>query len=90
MNGKEYERQLDQMLANAKQWRAEHPEAKVLIQFNFPPGVCVIAPISEAVKHNFVSTNADGLLLLKALWRWDVASEPTVMMCRVVLEAEPT
>ena len=45
------------------------------------------APISNAIKEKIVIPNADGLHLIKSLWRWDVQSEPTVNMMRVVIEA---
>lgn len=84
---KEYARQLDKMYANAQRWLKEHPDTEVLISWNFPPQVALIAPISDAVKEGFVRTNPAGLELLKALWpTWDDETEPTVLMCRVVLE----
>lgn len=74
------------MIRNARAWVAAHPGTDAAIQFNWPPRVGLIAPISEAVKERFVSTNPAGLELLKAMWRWDVPSEPTATMCRFVMD----
>jgi len=81
-----YEAQLNAMLANARRWRAANSEKEALIQFNFPPQVAMIAPISAAVGSGFVSANAAGLELIKALWPWDGEDEATVMMVRAVIE----
>lgn len=90
MNSPEqYCTQLDAMAANAKAWRAANPDKKVLVQFNFPTTVAVIACISDAVKNHYVTANPEGLELLKALWPWGVRSEPTVLMVRAVLEHQP-
>lgn len=86
--GVRYGEQLEKMADNARAWRAANPEREVKVQFNYPPGVVVIQSISEAVKKSTVSANEAGLELLKALWPWDDRSEPTVLMVRVVLEAE--
>lgn len=75
------------MARNAEAWRKANPDAEALIQFNFPPKVAVIAPISEAVRLKVVVTNDHGLSLLKALWPWEDRYEPTVLMCRAVLES---
>lgn len=81
-----YIAQLEKMAANARTWRAAHPERVAQVQFNFPPYVAVVQPISNAVKMGTVSTNEAGLELLKAMWPWDCASEPTVLMVRAALE----
>ncbi len=84
----EYEAQLKTMIDNAERWRNAYPEKIVLIQFNFPPQVAVIAPISDAVKAGVVTANDAGLELLKALWPWDAYDEPTVLMVQAVIEFE--
>lgn len=85
---KRYIKQLDRMYRNGQEWRKAHPDKEVLIAWNFPPGVMLVDPISQAIDMGLVRTNPAGLELLKALWTWDDASEPTVLMCRVVLELE--
>ena len=82
----QYIAQLQKMSENAQKWRAAHPTAEVLVQFNFPPKVGVIGTISDAIDAGAVSTNDNGLALVKALWPWDVKSEPTVFMVRLALE----
>lgn len=78
------------MFANMMKWRLEHPTAEVKVQFNYPDKVCIIAPISEAIKQGAVSANANGLALMKFMWpRWNDASEPTVNMYRFILERVP-
>lgn len=83
---KRYEAQLNEMLANARKWRKANSNREALI--TFPAQVCIIGPISLALKHNVVRSNEAGLELLKALWPWDRKDEPTVLMCRIVLEHE--
>lgn len=83
-----WEAQMDKMHENATAWRAAHPDTEVKIQFNFPDQVCLIAPISEALKHKFIVTNEAGLELIKALWPMDVVSEATVLMVKIILEHE--
>jgi hypothetical protein len=85
--GEGYLQQMREMAANAKAWRAAHPDKTAKIQFNFPHDMHVIACISEAVKQGAVSVDDNGRELLQALWPWGVASEPTVLMCRVAIEA---
>lgn len=84
--GAKFEAQCQKMYENFLQWRKDHPDAEVKVQFNYPPHVCVIGPISAALDNKLVSANEDGLALLKALWPWNDQSEPTVNMCRIVLE----
>jgi|SRR6185295_13141690 len=87
---KQYLEQLEQMHHNTRLWRAQNRDREVMITFNYPPGMCVIAPISEAIRRRLVIVNGAGMELLRAMWpRWDDATEPTVNMVRVVLEHEP-
>ncbi len=88
--GAQYRRQLETMLANKKAWLKLHPEAEIKVQFNFPPSVCLVAPISAAIKDSYVSANEAGLDLIRALWPSHYTSrrEPTVLMVRTVLEQE--
>jgi len=87
---KKYVAQLQTMWENAEKWRKENPETVAMIAWNYPAGVALVAPISEAIKKGFVRHNAAGLELLKALWpTWEDETEPTVIMCRAVLELEP-
>ena len=79
----EYVAQMLEMSKNAKKWIAEHPKEEVLIGW---PDYALIGPISVAVEEGYVKHNPAGLELLKALWRWDVAEEPTVTMCRATLD----
>jgi predicted GTPase len=83
-----YVAQLDAMKKQADEWRKANPDREAKIQFNLPPKVCVIGTISDAVKHGIVSVNPAGLELLQAMAPWGVPSEPTVLMCRVVLELD--
>lgn len=80
------------MWVRSVQWRTspEHIDKEAKIQFNFPPYVAVIAPISEAIKHGLVTGNAEGLDLIKFLCaeHWEKSTEPTVLMIRAVLEFE--
>lgn len=85
--GKQYSEQLEAMLANKRRWILENPGGEVAkVQFNYPANICLVAPISEAIKNSYVSANPAGLDLIKALWPWQDEREPTVMMVRVVLE----
>ncbi len=81
-----YEAQMQTMWERARQWRSENPTRIAEVVYHIPAHAVVIAPISEAVKMGIVTTNEAGLELLKYLWTWDDASEPTVLMTRVVLD----
>lgn len=85
-----YAAQLDGMAQRAKDWRAANPGKKPLVQFNHPETVAIVGCISDALEHHFVSANADGTELIKALWPWGGRDEPTVLMVRIVLENSPT
>lgn len=80
------ENQMQAMYENANKWRSENPTKEAMIQFNIPPKIFLCAPISNAIRDGFVSTNEAGLELIKALWPWDNQREPTVAMVRAVLE----
>lgn len=84
----EYEKRCDKMFENARNWRATNPGREVLIQYNYPPTVCIIQVISQAIKLKVVTANDAGLDLIKCLGPWDCADEPTVNMVRMVLEHE--
>lgn len=73
------------MCVNGRKWLDKHPGAEIKIQFNFPQHVGVMASISEAIEKHFISADVAGLELLKSFWRWDLPSEPTVIMCRTAL-----
>lgn len=80
--------QLQAMHEKALEWRKANPTRKVLIQFNFPPGVFLASTISSAIEHGFVSANEAGLELIKSLWPEDSERGATVMMVKFVLEHE--
>jgi len=82
-----YEAQLGEMLLNARKWRALHTGQVPEINFVAPSGAFIIGIISDALKAGYVKTNEAGLDLLKALWDWNLPTEPTVAMCQAVLEA---
>lgn len=84
---KRYGDMCDSMAANAKKWKAANPNADVKIQWNWPQDVAVIAVISDAIEHNLVTVNEDGLALLKSMAPWGDESEPSVLQCRTVIEA---
>lgn len=84
---KRYSDMCDSMAANAKQWKAANPNADVKIQWNWPQHTAVIAVISDAIEHGLVTANRDGLALLKSMATWGDESEPSVLMCRTVIEA---
>lgn len=86
--GAAYEAQCNTMLANAKAWRAAHPDSQARVQFNFPKTVSIIGCISDALNSKYVSANEQGVELIKALWPWGGRDEPTVLMVRMVLEHE--
>lgn len=85
-NKRKYTAQLEQMTANGRAWLQEHPGADIRIQYNYPPQASFIAAISVAVNDKLVIANGPGMELLKALAPWDNEMEPTVNMCRTVVE----
>lgn len=84
--GEDYSKQCDAMLERARGWRMKNPDDDVLVQFNFPETMAVIGTISQAIENHYVSTNAAGLAIIKAMGPWPKGNEPTVMMVRMVLE----
>lgn len=80
-----YEAELIGMAERARQWRAANPKTLVMVQFNFPPQVGVIATLSDALEHHLVTVNEGGCDLLKAIAA-GCRHEPSVLMLRAVLE----
>jgi hypothetical protein len=81
-----YVAQIKAMAKNGQTWRVANPDKTVLVQFNFPREILLVAPISTAIKNRLVTVNEAGLELVKALWPWDTKDEPSVLMVRVALE----
>ncbi|MES2569435.1 MAG: hypothetical protein V4710_05200, partial [Verrucomicrobiota bacterium] len=83
-----YYAQLDKMRSQACNWLDSHPEAAPKIQWNHPPGSIVIMSIGRAIEYHIVTTNAEGRELLDAMCAGlPDEKEPTVMMCRGVMES---
>lgn len=78
---------VESMVRNGKAWLAANPHKAPKIQFNFPPKVCLVAPIGLAYAMHLVTADEAGLELLQALAPWGGPEEPTVIMVRAVLEA---
>ncbi len=74
------------MLKRAIAWRKANAGKDFKIQWNIPGKVFVIGAISDAIKHHYVSADATGLDLIKALGPWDVPEEPTIAQVRTVIE----
>lgn len=83
---RQYTSQMDTMKERADAWRKANPDRVVMIAY--PARVGLIGCISVGLEHGFVKANDAGLDLLKALWPWGGRDEPTVLMCRAVLEYE--
>jgi len=83
---KQYRAQIARMSQNARAWRLLHPGSVPQVQFNFTENVMMIMPISIAVEKHFVSCNAEGLEMIKAMWPWDDSKEPTVTMVKIAIE----
>lgn len=81
-----YGKQILQMAENAKGWLRDNPGASPKVQFNFTENVFVCASISGGIKEHFVSCNDDGLAMVKAMWPWDVDTEPTVGMVKFAIK----
>lgn len=84
--GEAYSAQCNMMLANARRWQEEHPNASIMVHFKFPKTVAIVGCISDGIAQGFVSTNKDGLDFIKAFGPWGVPEEPTVLMVRAVIE----
>ena len=82
----EYVDQIREMGRRAKAWKEKNPHRVAQVQFNYSRKIFLVAPISEAVKEHIVSCNEAGLEMVKAMWPWDVKSEPTVTMIKIALE----
>lgn len=81
-----YALQLEMMQRNGARWLANHPDAVVKIQFNYPPQVFLIVDIDTALDMKFVVCNNEGRELIKAL---NIPDQPTatVAMTRAVIES---
>jgi hypothetical protein len=84
----QYESRVLAMAERARTWRENNPDRVAKVQFNFPPQVCLIATINDAIEHGYVTTNEAGAELVQAL-RAPGEDEPTVLMVRIALEGEP-
>jgi len=89
-----YGAQIATMALNAAAWLQAHPGVEVKVQFNYPPEVFLVQPISQALELHSVVANEAGLELIKALWPaagpiWLAAGrdEPTVAMVRMAIES---
>ncbi len=83
VNEETYIAQISAMVKTAQRWRADNPTKTALVAFNYPREVMLVAAISVAIEKGFVSTNAAGLELIKALGSWDDENEPSVLMVRI-------
>lgn len=88
MMSEAYIQQIEKMAQNAQAWRDANPTRKAMVQFNYPPQVMLVAPISAAIENKMVSVNDAGRDLVNALWPQNVESEPSVFMVRMALELQ--
>ena len=82
---KPYFEKLGEMAFILREWRSAKKPA--VIQFNFPRSVMIAATISDAIKNHFVTADAGGMELLRALGMGS-ANEPTVLMIKAVIDLE--
>lgn len=83
----QYEDILDVMAVKVKEWKDQHMDLDVQIQYNFPEKVAVIAALQDAINAEFITANDNAIQMFKELgWLDDTPSMPTIMMVRIVLE----
>jgi len=86
MNQRDYETQCQVMLRRAQAWKESNRGRDFKIQWNFPKTVFLIGSISDAITSRYVTPDATGLELIKALGPWGVPDEPTIAQVRAVIE----
>lgn len=83
----QYVAQIEGMSKRAYRWVQEHPEAKPLVQFNWPPRCMLIAPLSVAIEKHYMTVNEDGKAMLAAACAGiEEELEPTAFMARMAVE----
>ena len=83
-----YMDEMNNLVCASKEWKSEHPDADIQIQWNYPSNVTVIATLKESLENKFVMANKDGLELLETIRQ---AASPergeiTILMARMAVE----
>lgn len=69
-------------------WRSENPKRHVVVLWNYPGNTVVCATLSDALEMRLIKVNQDALDMFRELgWLEDNADQPSVLMVRVVMEA---
>lgn len=84
--GRRYAEEVKKMAARARAWRSANPGREAVLQFNYPPNVCLIATVSDAVAKQFLIVNEAGMELLRTMGPMGGKNEMSVMMIRIALE----
>jgi hypothetical protein len=83
----DYINQIKQLHKLAKAWVAEHPDADVKIQFNYPKDVMLIATAVDALEKGFVTTNPEGRKMLEDMGTLNPGPKmPSIFMVRLAIE----
>lgn len=82
-----YERKLQAMAKQFKEWIYGNPGRTVTFQSNHQKGVVICSTLKDALDHHFVSANDDALEMFRALgWLESNADMPSVLMVQVIME----
>lgn len=82
-----YEDFLDVMAANVKEWKDQHMELDISIQYNFPENLCVVGTLQDGINSKFITVNDHAMQMFKELgWLDEKPDMPTIMMVRCTLE----
>lgn len=82
-----YEDVLDVMAVKVKEWKAQHMDLDISIQYNFPDNTAVIGTLQDGINSKFITVNDHAMQMFKELgWMDDTPAMPTIMMVRCTLE----
>lgn len=82
-----YEDVLDVMAVKVKEWKAQHMDLDIQIQYNFQTNTAVIGTLQDGINSKYITVNANAMQMFKELgWLDDTPEMPTIMMVRCTLE----
>lgn len=82
-----YEDILDVMAVKVKEWKEQHMDLDINIQYNFPTTVTVVGALQDGINSKFITVNDHAMQMFKELgWLDDTPQMPTIMMVMCVLE----
>lgn len=86
-NPSKYEDVLDVMAVKVKEWKDQHMDLDISIQYNFPEYVAVVGTLPDGIDSKFIMVNDHAMQMFRELgWMNDTPEMPTIIMVKTVLE----